>query len=103
MQKFKLFEKTMTPSPNRSPATNGASGQSLTSSPPSPADDPLDRLALARAELKSVSGDDEDTGVVNVSTSGFSAKGIPSWALGGAIVILALAAAAWFVLRVLAR
>lgn len=35
-------------------------------SPPSPADDPLDRLTRAREELKSIDDDEPDTGVTNI-------------------------------------
>lgn len=58
----------------------------------SPTDDPLDGLARARSELKSVSDDEEDTGQFDVSKAGISGKGMPRWAMGlfGAAVALAL-------------
>ena len=41
-------------------------GKSPNSQPPSPADDPLDRLDRIRAELRSVTDEDEDTGNVHI-------------------------------------
>lgn len=35
-------------------------------SPPSPADDPLDRLSRAREELRSVADDEPDTGRIEI-------------------------------------
>lgn len=66
------------------------------SSPPSPADDPLDTLDRAREELRSVSEDDEDTGEFQISRAGLNSKGIPRWAMGvfGSAVALALLAVA---------
>jgi hypothetical protein len=66
---------------------------------PSPADDPLDRLAAVRAQLKSVTEADEDTGQFDVTKQGVSAKGMPKWAMGlfGVLLAVALvvAAAGW--------
>jgi len=87
----------MKPTSPKSPVSNGRYAQQA----PSPADDPLDRLARARGELQSVTDDPEDTGQFDVSKSGLQAKGIPKWAMGviaggiaAAIVLVALAYAA---------
>ncbi len=90
-QKLKLSEKMSTLFPSRYRGTSGASGESLTPSPPSPADDPLDRLDSYRNELKSVSDDPEDTGQFHVSKAGVTAQGIPRWAMGLFAGIVALA------------
>ncbi len=86
MQRYKLFEKTTKPSQTESKTyTNG--------SDLSPSDDPLDRLAKARAELKSVSEEeDEDTGQFHISRSSVRAEGLPKWSIGlvGAAVAVAL-------------
>ncbi len=82
MPDSKPSEKTMTRS--SSTPTNG--------SDPFP-DDPLDRLAAARAELRSVSDDDaEDTGQFHISRSSVRAEGLPKWSIGlvGAAVAVAL-------------
>lgn len=67
--------------------------------PPSPADDPLDRLHNARQKLKSFTDEPEDTGQFDVSKSGLQARGIPSWAMGlfaGAVALgLLVLAVAW--------
>lgn len=75
---------------------NGSLRSMQSNSPPSPSDDPLDGLARVRAELKSVTEDEEDTGQFDVSKAGASAKGIPRWAMGlfGAASALALLAVA---------
>lgn len=58
---------------------------------PSPGDDPLDRLARVRKELKSVTDEVEDTGQFEVSKAGVKAGGIPHWAMGLIAVGVALA------------
>ena len=63
MHKYRLFEKTSAPSKNHGASMNG---KSPSSPPPSPADDPLDRLDRIRAELRSVTDEDEDTGNVHI-------------------------------------
>ena len=60
-------------------------------SPPSPSEDPLERLARVRAELKSVTEDEEDTGRIDVSKTGVKASGLPRWAIGWFGVLLSLA------------
>lgn len=63
----------------------------MSESPPSPADDPLERLDRVRDQLRSVSEDEEDTGQFDVSRAGVSAKGLPRWSMGLFGVLLALA------------
>ncbi len=96
MRKYRLFERTLGLSRTETKSTNGLSPSTPDSLPPSPADDPLDRLARARAELRSVTEDDEDTGQFDVSRAGLKASGVPRWAMGvvGAAVALALLAVA---------
>ncbi len=99
MQKYRLFEKTTKPLQTESKiSTNG--------SDLSPSDDPLDRLAKSRAELRSVSDDeDEDTGQFHISRTSVRAQGLPRWSIGlfggaAALALLALAIAwAWHLSR----
>jgi hypothetical protein len=81
MQKFRPFEKTSGLYRSGTASMNGKSPITRDSSPPSPADDPLDKLARAREELKSVTDDEPDTGQFDVSKEGVKAKGIPNWAM----------------------
>jgi hypothetical protein len=62
MEKFKLFAKTSPSSRSHDPSMNGKL-------PSSVVDDPLDRLAAARAQLKSVTEDEEDTGRIEIPSN----------------------------------
>lgn len=66
-------------------------------SPPSDAT-PLERAELVRQQMLSAP-DDEVTGQVDVSKSGFHARGVPQWAIGAAMVILAIGAVVYLVLK----
>lgn len=97
MEKYKPFAKMSEPFKTHAQSMNGKSPRMPVSSPPSPADDPLDALDRAREELRSVTDtDDEDTGQFEISRSGLNSKGIPRWAMGvfGSAVALALLAVA---------
>lgn len=79
---------------------NGSSPLTPESLPPSPADDPLDRLSRATAELKDAPGSEaEDTGRFDVSRTSIRAQGIPRWSMGLFAVLVglgvAVAGAAW--------
>jgi hypothetical protein len=54
--------------------------------------------ALQRAKLDSVNEFDEDS-VVTLTKEGLSAKGVPKWAVGAAVVLVAAAGAAWILLK----
>lgn len=84
MHKYRLFEKTSERSKSAAQSMNG-------NSPPSPADDPLDRLARVRQQLKSVTDEEEDTGEFDVSKAGIRGKGVPRWAMGAVGVGVSLA------------
>lgn len=89
MQRYKLFEKTTPRFQSKSRNMNGGSVL-----PPSPADDPLDRLDSVRERLKSASDDTEDTGQFDVSKAGAKASGIPRWAMGLFAVLVGVGVAA---------
>lgn len=88
MRNYKPFEKTTKQSLTDNRNLKKECGES---SPPSPYDDPLDRLARARAELKSVVETEEDTGHIHVTKTGITAGGLPKWAIGWFGIVLALA------------
>jgi hypothetical protein len=94
MQKYRLFEKTTTPSKAESRASmNGNSKQA------SGGDDPLDRLDARRQQLHSITDEEEDTGQFDVSKEGLSAKGIPKWAMAALPIALVIAALAWAIAK----
>lgn len=80
----------MKPTSPKSPNLNGRYSQQEASG----ADDPLDTLAAARAQLKSVSDETEDTGQFDVSKAGAKASGIPKWAMGLFAVLIGVGVAA---------
>ena len=52
---------------------------------------------LERAKLESYSDEDE-VSEITLGKEGLKARGVPSWAVGAAVVIVAIAGAVWLVL-----
>lgn len=53
---------------------------------------------LHRAKLRSIADDDDEVSEVTLGKEGLKAKGVPSWAVGIAVIVVALAGSAWLLL-----